>query len=267
MSFRGRGQFRGRGGGRGGNFGSSNPLQPNNVIEAGIFEHPCAGDIVCKVTLHEKVPYNNAYVFLDNKESIGKVDEIFGKVNHPFFSVKLNEGIDATSFKKGHKFFVDDCKTLPLSRFTNPAPPRENYSLKGAFIRSTNPSTWVEREARAGLMQRRRSTHHSSALIRNEPVLVGSPRASPYTRILGLARCDNLIASDRVVDVEAEDVAEIEVVVAGIEVVVVVSILAGVHVVVDLVGVVVVDLEAVVSAEVMVDSVVVDRMVPVRVKN
>ncbi len=39
--------------------------------------HPCEGDLVCKST-HEMVPYFNAPVFLENKEQIGKVDDIFG---------------------------------------------------------------------------------------------------------------------------------------------------------------------------------------------
>jgi H/ACA ribonucleoprotein complex subunit 1 len=39
--------------------------------------HAAEGDMVCRST-NEKVPYFNAYVFLENKTQIGKVDEIFG---------------------------------------------------------------------------------------------------------------------------------------------------------------------------------------------
>lgn len=47
----------------------------------GEFLHPCEDDIVCKCKTEEnKVPYFNAPVYLDNKEQIGKVDEIFGQL-------------------------------------------------------------------------------------------------------------------------------------------------------------------------------------------
>lgn len=47
----------------------------------GEFMHPCEDDIVCKCTTEEnKVPYFNAPVYLENKEQIGKVDEIFGQL-------------------------------------------------------------------------------------------------------------------------------------------------------------------------------------------
>lgn len=39
--------------------------------------HPCEGDLVCRAT-QETVPYFNAPVYLDNKQQVGKVDEIFG---------------------------------------------------------------------------------------------------------------------------------------------------------------------------------------------
>lgn len=43
--------------------------------------HPCEDEIVCKcVTEENKVPYFNAPVYLENKEQIGKVDEIFGQL-------------------------------------------------------------------------------------------------------------------------------------------------------------------------------------------
>lgn len=43
--------------------------------------HPCEDDIVCKCTTEEnKVPYFNAPVYLENKEQVGKVDEIFGQL-------------------------------------------------------------------------------------------------------------------------------------------------------------------------------------------
>lgn len=59
--------------------------------------HPCEDDIVCKCTTEEnKVPYFNAPVYLENKEQIGKVDEIFGQlrdfVSFLYFSLQSLRG-------------------------------------------------------------------------------------------------------------------------------------------------------------------------------
>jgi H/ACA ribonucleoprotein complex subunit 1 len=48
---------------------------------------------------------------------VGKVDEILGPMNQVFFTVKPQEGIVATSFKTGDKFFIGPDKLLPLERF------------------------------------------------------------------------------------------------------------------------------------------------------
>lgn len=42
--------------------------------------HACEGDMICKGT-HEKVPYFNAPIYLENKTQIGRVDEILGPIN------------------------------------------------------------------------------------------------------------------------------------------------------------------------------------------
>ena len=78
----GGGGFRGgRGGGRGG-FGRRDEDQgpPERVIETGSFLHPCDDLIVLKSTNKDEVPFFNAPIFLENKEQVGKVDEIFGPV-------------------------------------------------------------------------------------------------------------------------------------------------------------------------------------------
>lgn len=41
--------------------------------------HPVEGEILCRCT-NEKVPYFNAFVYLENKTPIGKVDEILGPI-------------------------------------------------------------------------------------------------------------------------------------------------------------------------------------------
>nr|GMD84517.1 putative H/ACA ribonucleoprotein complex subunit 1-like protein 1 [Ipomoea batatas] len=108
----------GRGGGRG--FGGRGPPRdegpPAEVIEVSTFVHACEGDAVTKLT-NEKIPYFNAPIYLQNKTQIGKVDEIFGPINESFFSIKMSEGIVATSYSAGDKFFIDPAKLLPLSRF------------------------------------------------------------------------------------------------------------------------------------------------------
>lgn len=88
-----------------------------NVLEMGSFTHPCEGDIVCKSLNPTKVPYFNAPIYLENKSLVGKVDEILGPINDVYFTVKPSEGIVATSFKTGDKFYIGGDKLLPLERF------------------------------------------------------------------------------------------------------------------------------------------------------
>lgn len=49
------------------------------VVELGHVMHPVEGEILCRCT-NEKVPYFNAFVYLENKTPIGKVDEILGPI-------------------------------------------------------------------------------------------------------------------------------------------------------------------------------------------
>ncbi|KAF4305338.1 H/ACA ribonucleoprotein complex subunit 1 [Botryosphaeria dothidea] len=123
---RGGGGFRGgRGGARG---GFSQPMgPPDQVFEMGSFMHACEGEIVCE-SINTKIPYFNAPIYLENKASrhspIGKVDEILGPLNQVYFTIKPQEGIQATSFKQGDKFYIGGDKLLPLERFLpKPKPP------------------------------------------------------------------------------------------------------------------------------------------------
>ncbi|KAJ6757517.1 NUCLEOLAR PROTEIN FAMILY A MEMBER 1 SNORNP PROTEIN GAR1 [Salix koriyanagi] len=109
------GGFRGGRGGRGGGFRDEGP--PSEVVEISSFLHACEGDAVTKLT-NEKIPYFNAPIFLQNKTQIGKVDEIFGPINESFFSIKMMEGIVATSYAPGDKFYIDPSKLFaPLQDF------------------------------------------------------------------------------------------------------------------------------------------------------
>uniref|UniRef100_A0A8C6WP04 H/ACA ribonucleoprotein complex subunit n=1 Tax=Neogobius melanostomus TaxID=47308 RepID=A0A8C6WP04_9GOBI len=117
---------------RGQRFCAGGPdLAPGPDVAYPWFVHPCEDDIVCKCTAEEnKVPYFNAPVYLENKEQIGKVDEIFGQIRDFYFSVKLSENMKASSFKKMQKFYIDPMKLLPLQRFL-PRPPGEKGPPRG----------------------------------------------------------------------------------------------------------------------------------------
>jgi rRNA processing protein Gar1 len=87
-------------------------------IEMGSFLHACEGEMVCaKLPQQAKIPYFNAPIYLENKTPIGKVDEILGPINEVYFTVKLQEGVLATSFKVSDKVYIAPDKLLPLDRF------------------------------------------------------------------------------------------------------------------------------------------------------
>ncbi|KAK4791963.1 hypothetical protein SAY86_022398 [Trapa natans] len=130
---RGRGGFRGGRGAGGGRFGGGfrDEGPPSEVVEVSTFLHACEGDAVTKLT-NEKIPFFNAPIYLQNKTQIGKVDEIFGPINESYFSVKMMEGIVATSYHQGDKFYIDPAKLLPLARFL-PQPKGQQAAGRGGF--------------------------------------------------------------------------------------------------------------------------------------
>ena len=106
-------------GGYGGNRGRDDE-PPSEVVELGVFLHPCEGEMVCAST-NDKIPKFNAPVFLDNKVKIGNIEEILGPISEVFFSVKLDEGVKASNFEKEQKIYIGSDKLLPASRFTQPS--------------------------------------------------------------------------------------------------------------------------------------------------
>jgi H/ACA ribonucleoprotein complex subunit 1 len=83
--------------------------------------HECESELVCKLTHPDsKIPYFNAGIYLENKKKIGKVDEIFGRINLVMFTVKMDPGVVAKSFEEKDAVYIGTDKLLPLSRFTNP---------------------------------------------------------------------------------------------------------------------------------------------------
>lgn len=96
---------RGGGGGGGNNFRKFDTGPPERVIPLGIFDYVCQEDLVCKVQI-EDVPYFNAPIFLENKEQIGKIDEIFGNLRDYYVSIKLGDNMKASSLTAKQKVCV-----------------------------------------------------------------------------------------------------------------------------------------------------------------
>ncbi|KAJ4480456.1 Gar1/Naf1 RNA binding region-domain-containing protein [Lentinula edodes] len=111
-----RGFSRGRGGVRGG-FQQRDFGPPDTVLEMGTFVHAVESEMLCSSTMADKVPYFNAPIYLQNKSVIGKVDEILGPINEVYFSIKMSEGVIASSFQKGDKVYIGGDKLLPIERF------------------------------------------------------------------------------------------------------------------------------------------------------
>ena len=116
---------------------------PKSVVASGTFLHPCEDLIVLKSANKDTVPFFNAPIFLENKQQIGKVDEIFGHVKDYYFSVKLSEKVKANSFKKNDKLFIDPAKLIPLQRFTAP-------QSRGAVSKRGAPGGRVRGSGRGG---------------------------------------------------------------------------------------------------------------------
>ena len=91
--------------------------------------------MVCQRSASQtKIPYFNAPIFLENKTQIGKVDEILGPINEVHFTVKLDAGIVASSFKSKDKVYIGTDKLLPLDRFLpKPTPAGGKVAKRGGM--------------------------------------------------------------------------------------------------------------------------------------
>lgn len=49
------------------------------------------------------MPYFNAPIYLENKQQVGKIDEIFGNIRDYYVSIRLQEDVKAKSFKLKQK--------------------------------------------------------------------------------------------------------------------------------------------------------------------
>ena len=120
----------GKGKGKGKGFNSFNAGPPAEVVEVGEMMHACEDQMVCKCT-NEKIPYFNGRIFLENKAQIGQVDEILGPINSYMFSVKMQQGMSASSFKSNLKVYIDPQQLLPLDRFLPSASIKKERGGKG----------------------------------------------------------------------------------------------------------------------------------------
>lgn len=75
---------------------------------------------------------------LENKSQIGKVDEIMGPINEVYFTVKMDAGMIATSFKADDKVYIAGDKLLPIERFL----PKPKQLTKGESI--APPELWLK---------------------------------------------------------------------------------------------------------------------------
>ena len=114
-SFRGgdRGGFRGGRGGFGGGRGKPINLSfkftigydqgPPEYVEAVVeFSHACEGMLICYIT-NDQVPLLMRSIYLENKNKIGKVDDVFGPMSKCGIAIKPDDGVKAESFKAGDK--------------------------------------------------------------------------------------------------------------------------------------------------------------------
>ncbi|KAF8623972.1 hypothetical protein AX15_006126 [Amanita polypyramis BW_CC] len=104
---------------------------PEHVVEVGSFLHAVEDEMFCTSLLPDKVPHFNAPIYLQNKSMIGKIDEILGPINEVYFSVKMGEGMVASSFKRGDKVYIGGDKLLPVERFL----PKPRVSVAGVTKR------------------------------------------------------------------------------------------------------------------------------------
>lgn len=89
----------------------------------------CEGELVCKAT-NPKIPFFNAPIYTENKQQIGKIDEILGPLDEVYFTVKLQDSKSANAYKQGDKFYIGSDKLLPMERFL----PKPKVAGKGNYI-------------------------------------------------------------------------------------------------------------------------------------
>lgn len=77
---------------------------PQSVVVVAEVTHDCEGQIVAMIK-GEAVPLLARMIYTENKQLIGKVDDVFGPMHTPGIAVipDANSGIKSSSFKAGDK--------------------------------------------------------------------------------------------------------------------------------------------------------------------
>lgn len=69
-----------------------------------------------------QIPYFNGPIFLENKTQVGKVEEIFGPINESYFTIKMMDGVVATSYKPGAPAHAPFSPHTPYASAGRPVP-------------------------------------------------------------------------------------------------------------------------------------------------
>ena len=70
-----------------------------------MFSHECEGLLICNV-IGEKVPLLMRTIYMQNKNKIGKVDDVFGPMTKAGIAIQPEEGVKGSSFKAGDKVSI-----------------------------------------------------------------------------------------------------------------------------------------------------------------
>ena len=62
---------------------------------------------MCCAVIEKKIPLLMRSIYMENKNLIGKVDDVFGPVTAPGIAVKPVDGVKGESFKAGDKVYAD----------------------------------------------------------------------------------------------------------------------------------------------------------------
>lgn len=75
---------------------------PEYVEAVAEFSHDCEGMLICYV-IGDRVPLLMRTIYMQNKNRIGKVDDVFGPMSKPGLAIQPDEGVKAEGFKSGDK--------------------------------------------------------------------------------------------------------------------------------------------------------------------
>eukprot|EP01064_Diplonema_japonicum_P007317 TRINITY_DN1496_c0_g2_i1.p1 TRINITY_DN1496_c0_g2~~TRINITY_DN1496_c0_g2_i1.p1 ORF type:complete len:178 (+),score=46.18 TRINITY_DN1496_c0_g2_i1:54-536(+) len=129
---KGGGKKGGKGGKKGGKGGRAmEPDPPEEIEVAGTFMHSAEDQMIAKSSHVERVPMFNTYVYKQNKQKLGKIDEILGQTRDVHFSIVPISGVEAGSFSEGDSFYISTQKFTPLYKFADNKPKGGKKGGKG----------------------------------------------------------------------------------------------------------------------------------------